>query len=170
MACGRRLTVLGQCTSCYHLHSLLLPSYARFATIGNMSRLTVSAWKCDRPECGWVWIAKGSIPPIACAKCKSRTWNRETLKDKAERAEETLAKAQPGWSITLDNARRIIPPPIRNAPVEQFKPKPRCPSHRLPLVHDPETGWWSCRVTKCRFRQDDDAVQLAMDTADFASI
>jgi hypothetical protein len=167
------MTVCYRCAHCYHRTHFLLPSFRCSATIRPMSRLTVPAWKCDRPECGWVWIAKGITPPEKCAKCKSRIWNRETLEGKMERVQEAVPAASPAStisSITLDAARRIIPPPIRNAPVEQFKPKPRCPSHRLPLVHDPEIGWWSCRVTKCRFRQDDDAVQLAMDTADFASI
>lgn len=46
---------------------------------------------------------------------------------------------------------------------------PRCPMHRLPLVRNDETGIWSCRVTKCRQRADDEAVKMAYETADFAT-
>lgn len=45
------------------------------ATVGSMSNVQVSAWQCDRPECGHIWIANG-YKPKACAKCKSRSWDR----------------------------------------------------------------------------------------------
>jgi hypothetical protein len=39
-----------------------------------MSIVQVQAWKCDRPSCGHVWLAEEK--PKACARCKSRGWDR----------------------------------------------------------------------------------------------
>ena len=40
-----------------------------------MSRITAFAWRCDRPECGWTWLALSDKAPKVCSKCKCRNWN-----------------------------------------------------------------------------------------------
>jgi hypothetical protein len=116
-----------------------------------------------------VWIAKGAgVPPVACAKCKSRTWNRAREPEKI--AEAKAAQTQPEFTITLDAAQRIIPLSIVNELPPKPLQSPRCPTHRLPMILNTETMWWSCRVTKCRQHADDEAVRLARETADYASM
>lgn len=154
---------------CYHRKRTLLPMETCFATIGNMSRTTVAAWKCDRPECGWVWIATSDVPPTACAKCKSRTWHRPSIEERRAEVQASVPGVQTAAILISGKSRHILPPA---APSEPIRPKlaPRCPLHRSELILRPESSLWTCRVPKCRFRADDDQVRIAFETADFASV
>ena len=62
--------------SCYQWNRFCYQWNRLVATISSMSLIEVNAWKCDREECGHVWLAIAEEPPTACAKCKNRAWNR----------------------------------------------------------------------------------------------
>ena len=135
-----------------------------------MSRLTVAAWKCDIPKCGWVWIAKGDVPPEKCAKCKNRAWHHVTTADKVHEIQHAIPALQPASAILSGPSRRVIDPSATSDSTCRPQIAPRCPNHRLPMTYNEETHIWACRVTKCRQRADDESVTLAYETADFASI
>jgi hypothetical protein len=35
----------------------------------------VAGWRCWCERCGHRWDALGKNPPVACARCKSRSWD-----------------------------------------------------------------------------------------------
>ena len=41
-----------------------------------LRRITRKAWRCTCARCGHTWETSASKPPVACAACKSRNWNR----------------------------------------------------------------------------------------------
>jgi hypothetical protein len=44
-------------------------------TNGDMSQFWKQVWKCDRENCGYIWLGAGDKEPKRCAKCKSPNWN-----------------------------------------------------------------------------------------------
>ncbi len=37
---------------------------------------TVTEWACRCERCGHKWVSRGPKPPISCAGCTARGWNR----------------------------------------------------------------------------------------------
>lgn len=44
----------------------------------SVPKVKVDAWQCLR--CGYIWIARTKDKPRACAKCKSKYWDREYVR------------------------------------------------------------------------------------------
>ena len=122
----------------------------------------IKVLQCD--VCSHRWLPEGDALPKQCPsrKCRSAKWNhKETPAAKADAIQTAIPAMQPASSL---------PTPHSAATIGHQAIVPHCPTHRLPLVRNDETGIWSCRVTKCRHSVDDEAVKLAFETADFASI
>ena len=120
----------------------------------------IKVLQCD--VCGHRWLPEGDNLPKQCPsrKCRSAKWNhKETTTVRVEAIQAAIPSVQPASTL---------PEPAVGA-VDRPAMTPRCPTHRLPMVRNDQTGIWSCRVTKCRHSADDEAVRLAFETADFAS-
>jgi ribosomal protein L37AE/L43A len=118
----------------------------------------IKVFQCD--VCGHRWLPDtDQVIPAQCPsrQCRSRRWN-----DSNASAITSVPVVAPTVAAlpAIPAASALAPPAMT----------PRCPLHRLPLVRNDETGIWSCRVTKCRQRADDESVKLAYETADFATI
>ena len=70
-----------------------------------MSEITIKAWKCDREGCGHVWLSPSV--PVACAKCKSRSWNKAT----GARPVVVVVANDPGREVFKARVREVIEKP-----------------------------------------------------------
>lgn len=124
----------------------------------------VKVFKCD--VCGHRWLPEGNIIPPQCPsrRCRSRRWNYL-----AEPAASAVAIHPHAAPVQPASAPITVPSLPSASSIRPLGRVPRCPIHRLPMVRNDETGFWRCRVTKCRHQADDEMVQMAYDTADFAT-
>jgi hypothetical protein len=60
-----------------------------------MSLVEVEAWKCDRVECGHVWYTGSEEKPKACARCKSRAWDKGGDKGEQPKPEKMIIESRP---------------------------------------------------------------------------
>lgn len=72
-----------------------------------MSVVTVNAWKCDLPNCGYVWTAEKE--PARCSKCKRKNWNKGSSVKPAKAQKPTIAmrETMPILSRFADEAAKV---------------------------------------------------------------
>ncbi len=106
-------------------------------TIGTMPRVKVDAWQCG--ACGHVWlVGADGVKPPRCARCKARSWDRETVA-------EVERQPVPARVVKAPAAVGRIVAEVR----EEVKLKPRSPGLTTLTAQRPAHDPQNCRVYRC---------------------
>lgn len=128
-----------------------------------MSQVQVSAWRCDRVECGHVWLGKAGEVPKWCARCKRPGWNlvphvkgervgngRERGKAIAKREAVRSSKGKGRKGDDKAVAVRAVDESMGGVPVVGLDPNGKCPHNPRITVGSCEKIWGG---VKCRTKR-----------------